>query len=143
MQTPHTAAPTLTRTSLAAGPLARVSAAPSNGTTSPAVSAGHNSLVRVSAAAYPKLARASQAGIARNSVIGAGSGGLTRSSVVKGLEESRNRPDARESLGIELEIVDVTTGKLAVYKNDGERFPGSKYTLKLTQAPPPHPLDPA
>lgn len=132
LQTPHTAAPTLTRTSLAAGTLSRVSAVQSNGTASPTTSGGRNALVRVSAVNYPNLARASQAGIARASVVGS-SGGLTRNSVARAGMEAMKRPDAPESLGIQLEIVDVASGKLAVFKNDGERFPASKHTIKFTQ----------
>eukprot|EP00892_Ulva_mutabilis_P006135 jgi/Ulvmu1/3894/UM018_0115.1 len=131
-RTPHTAAPTLTRTSLAGTTLSRVSAVHSNGTTSPTASVGRNTLVRVSAANYPKLSRASQAGIARNSVVGS-SGGLNRSSVVRGAQEVARRPTALESLGVTMEIKDSTTGKLVMFKNDGERFSVSKHTIKFIQ----------
>lgn len=143
MQTPHTAAPTLTRTSLASGNLSRVSAVQSNGTASPTASGGRNALVRVSAVNYPNLARASQAGIARNSAVG-GSGGLHRSSVARGAQELMKRPTAPESLGVTISITDTTTDKLVMFKNDGERFSASKHTIKFIQVPhPPAPVLPS
>lgn len=88
-------------------------------------------LARVSAHDFPNLSRASQ--LSQDSAKRAAASGLRRSSVVKAQQEMSRRAEGPVDVGVTLTIVDESTGTGVPYKNDGARFPTSKYTLKLVQ----------
>lgn len=148
LQTPGTAAPTLTRVSLnQQAALARKSVtaaatAASSGAGSGASSpkrAAPPSLARVSAQQYPNLARASLgANLSRQS---AGFGGLSRpsnnlsrTSVAKAQQElERRAAESIDACTVQVCVEDKTAGQPAVFKGDGQRFAHSRFTLKLQQ----------
>jgi hypothetical protein len=141
MQTPNTAGPTLTRTSLQ-GSLTRSSLAGggNSGTNSP--SASRPALARVSAHDFPNLSRASQ--LSQESAAKRAAAGLKRSSMVKAQQEMSKRAEGPMDVGVTVTIVDDITGEGVTYKNDGTRFAVSKFTLKMVQvwhrhASPQHP----
>ena len=56
---------------------------------------------------------------------------LRRSSVVKTAEELARRDRGPVDVGVTICITDVESGKAVAYKGDGERFLGSKFTVKM------------